>query len=215
MAVSGGPSSRRSASRSSDAWFPLPMETADRRGRADAAAAVVPAAAVPMAVIEVVAYIGVGSNLNDPRTQVRRALAALEDLPDTRCGACSSLYTSPPMGPPDQPPYVNAVACLVTRLAPLSLLAGLQGLEQAHGRVRDGIRWGPRTLDLDILTYGDRHIDLPELQVPHPGIPQRAFVLYPLAEIAPQDLCIPGMGLVSELLASCPPDGLRRLEARK
>jgi 2-amino-4-hydroxy-6-hydroxymethyldihydropteridine diphosphokinase len=165
-----------------------------------------------MPVTEVVTYIGVGSNLQDPRAQVSEALEALGKLPRTHCRARSSLYTSPPMGPPDQPEYVNAVACLATALPAMELLSALRAVERAHGRVRDGVRWGPRTLDLDILTYGDERIATPELRVPHPGIPERAFVLYPLAEIAPPDLEIPGMGPVRALLARCPRGGLNRLE---
>lgn len=165
-----------------------------------------------MPVTEVVAYIGVGSNLQDPRTQVSRALEALGELPHTRCRARSSLYTSPPMGPPDQPAYVNAVACLVTALPSTELLSALLAVERAQGRVREGVRWGPRILDLDILTYGEERIATPELRVPHPGIPERAFVLYPLAEIAPPDLEIPGMGPLSALLARCPRGALNRLE---
>jgi 2-amino-4-hydroxy-6-hydroxymethyldihydropteridine diphosphokinase len=164
-----------------------------------------------MPVTEIVAYIGLGSNLQDPRSQVSRGLQALEHLPRTRCTARSSLYSSPPLGPPDQPEYVNAVACLATGLAAPELLAALLAVEQTHGRVRDGTRWGPRTLDLDILTYGDACIDSPELRIPHPGIPERAFVLYPLAEIAPADLEIQGLGLLADSLRRCPRGELKRL----
>ena len=142
-------------------------------------------------------YVGLGSNLQNPREQVRQALQELGQLPRTRLDRHSSLYRSAPLGPQDQPDYVNAVACLATELAPLPLLDALQAIEQAHGRVRDR-HWGARTLDLDILLYGDRVIDLPRLQVPHPQMHRRSFVLKPLLEIAP-GLAVPGRGPVAEL----------------
>jgi 2-amino-4-hydroxy-6-hydroxymethyldihydropteridine diphosphokinase len=142
-------------------------------------------------------YVGLGSNLQNPREQVRRALQELARLPGTRLDRHSSLYRSTPLGPQDQPDYVNAVACLATELEPLSLLDALQAIEQAHGRVRDR-HWGARTLDLDILLYGDRVIALPRLQVPHPQMHLRSFVLKPLLEIAP-GLAVPGRGPVAEL----------------
>lgn len=158
----------------------------------------------------VVAHIGLGSNLAGPAQQVRRALAELAALPESRLLRHSGLYRSPPLGPQDQPDYVNAVAALATRLAPLALLDALQALETGHRRVRSE-RWGPRTLDLDLLLYGNRRLDLPRLQVPHPGLPLRNFVLYPLAEIDPQ-LEIPGHGPLAELLARCPRGALQSLE---
>ncbi|MCG5500183.1 2-amino-4-hydroxy-6-hydroxymethyldihydropteridine diphosphokinase [Ectothiorhodospira lacustris] len=158
----------------------------------------------------VLAYIGIGANLETPRVRVLEALEALAGLPHTRLLRQSSLYRSPPMGPVDQPDYINAVAELETRLAPAALLQALLELERRHGRVRDGERWGPRTLDLDILLYGDRIIDEPHLTVPHSGMQARAFVLYPLAEIAP-DLWIPDLGALEGLLARCPRNGLERL----
>jgi 2-amino-4-hydroxy-6-hydroxymethyldihydropteridine diphosphokinase len=119
--------------------------------------------------------------------------------------ACSSLYRTKPVGPRDQPDFVNAVARLCTHLDPLSLLARLQGIERAHGRVRDGTRWGPRTLDLDLLLYGREQIDEPGLRVPHPEIANRAFVLVPLAELGPEPPTIPGGRSLADLLnrASC------------
>lgn len=156
----------------------------------------------------VTAYIGLGSNLAEPVLQIRRALAALEQLPESVLRHCSSLYLSPPMGPADQPDYVNAVAALETTLPPLDLLTRLQRIEQAQGRTRS-VHWGPRTLDLDLLLYGDRIIEDERLRVPHPGLPERAFVLYPLQEIAP-DLELPGLGPLAALLANCPMDGLKR-----
>jgi len=147
------------------------------------------------------AYIGLGSNLADPRSQLLTAFDELARLPRSRLQATSSLYRSAPLGPPDQPDYLNAVAALETKLAPLALLAELQAIEAAHQRVR-GERWGPRTLDLDLLLYADQRIDLPGLTVPHPGLPERSFVLYPLAEIAPA-LAIPGHGALDGLLEQC------------
>ncbi len=147
------------------------------------------------------AYIGLGSNLADPQAQLQRAITELAQLPQSQLLAQSSLYRSAPMGPQDQPDYLNAVVALETALPPLALLAELQTVEAAHQRVR-GERWGPRTLDLDLLLYADRTIDLPALTVPHPGLYERNFVLYPLAEIAP-GLEIPGLGVLGELLARC------------
>jgi 2-amino-4-hydroxy-6-hydroxymethyldihydropteridine diphosphokinase len=156
------------------------------------------------------AFIGLGSNLDDPRRQVGRALEELAGLPETTLAAQSGLYRSAPMGPADQPAYINAVARLETRLAPEALLDALQAIEARHGRVRAGDRWGPRTLDLDILLYGDARIDSPRLRVPHPGLAARNFVLQPLAELAP-DLDIPGLGPLRDLLARCPAAALERL----
>lgn len=156
------------------------------------------------------AWVGLGSNLEQPREQVRSALVELTTLPDTRLIATSSLYRSAPMGPQDQPAYINAVACLETRLSAEALLDALQAIESAHGRVRRGEHWGPRTLDLDVLLYGSECISSPRLTVPHPGIAERNFVLYPLAEIDP-DLDIPGLGLLRVVLAGCSSEGLERL----
>lgn len=156
-------------------------------------------------------YIGLGSNLEAPIGQIRQAQRALEGLPGTRLRRQSGLYRSVPMGPPDQPDYINAVSELETGLAAGRLLDELQALERAQGRRRGAERWGPRTLDLDLLLYGAQRIDTPELQVPHPGLPERAFVLYPLAEIVPE-LDIPGLGPLRTLLARCPPEGLERLD---
>ncbi len=145
------------------------------------------------------AYVGLGSNLQQPVEQLKQALQALDGLPDTRLVAHSSLYRTRPVGPADQPDYVNAVAALSTRLGPEALLDQLQAQEQRQGRVRLGERWGPRTLDLDLLLYGEQVIDSARLQVPHTQMAQRAFVLVPLAEIAPADLRIPGQGRLAEL----------------
>jgi 2-amino-4-hydroxy-6-hydroxymethyldihydropteridine diphosphokinase len=134
----------------------------------------------------------------------------LAELPATELEARSSLYASEPMGPTDQPDYVNAVARLRSRLAPDALLDGLQAIEQRHGRQRDR-HWGPRTLDLDILTYADEVISSPRLKIPHPGIAERNFVLVPLAEIDSL-LEVPGLGPVQALLQRCPPGRLQRLD---
>ncbi len=152
-------------------------------------------------------YIGLGSNLADPLTQLRSALAALAALPQTSLAAQSSFYASDPLGPADQPRYVNAVAALDTELAPLELLDALQRIELEQGRLRKAERWGPRTLDLDILLFGDRQLAEPRLTVPHYHMHARAFVLYPLAEIAPQ-LYLPDGRALSALLAACPFAGL-------
>ena len=156
------------------------------------------------------AYIGIGSNLNQPVDQVTRAIAEIGKIPVSRCIAYSSLYCSPPWGPQNQPDYVNAVARLQTRLEPLALLDALFAIERAHLRIRTGQRWGPRTLDLDLIIYGDMQISESRLTVPHPRLHERAFVLYPLAELTPQ-IRVPGHGSVDDLIAKCPQGGLRRL----
>ena len=158
---------------------------------------------------EVDAYIGLGSNLDDPVTQIKTALEQLAGLDRCRVLRASSLYRSPPMGPRDQPDYVNAVVLLRTTLAAEDLLDALQAIEQQHARVRDR-HWGPRTLDLDLLLYGQSKIDDARLTVPHPGIGERNFVLYPLAEVDPA-LVIPGRGTVEALLEQCPDNGLTKL----
>jgi len=155
-------------------------------------------------------YIGLGSNLATPLEQLRSALTALTALPQTQLIAQSSFYASDPLGPADQPRYVNAVAALDTELSPLALLDALQTIELEQGRTRKAERWGPRTLDLDILLFGERQLDEPRLTVPHYHMHARAFVLYPLAEIAP-DLQLPDGRALTELLDACPFVGLERL----
>jgi 2-amino-4-hydroxy-6-hydroxymethyldihydropteridine diphosphokinase len=155
-------------------------------------------------------YIGLGSNLAEPLQQLREALHALAQLPHTQLCAVSSFYASAPLGPSDQPNYLNAVALLESTLEPLVLLDALQKIELLQGRERKAERWGPRTLDLDILLFGQRLIDQPRLQVPHYHLHARAFVLYPLAEIAAQ-LQLPDGRQLDELLAACPRSGLERL----
>jgi len=157
----------------------------------------------------ILAYVGIGANLDDPVRQVTTALAELARLPQSHLTRASSLYRTPPMGPPGQPDYINAVAELETALAPHALLDELQALERAHRRVR-AEHWGPRTLDLDLLLYGQRVIDDDRLQVPHPGVGTRAFVLMPLAELAP-DLDVPGCGRVDALCAAADAHGISRL----
>jgi len=144
------------------------------------------------------AYVALGSNLDDPARQVARALARLGALPATIRVASSRPWRSPPLGPPDQPEFVNAVAGLLTRLPARALLAELQDLERDLGRAEPVVRWGPRSIDLDLLALGDLEIEEPDLRVPHPDVQERDFVLYPLAEIAP-DLWIPGRGRVRTL----------------
>lgn len=159
---------------------------------------------------KVVAYIGLGSNLATPQAQLKAARLAIAALTGTEEVGFSSLYRSPPMGPQDQPDYVNAVMAINTELSAIALLRDLQKIELDQGRVRKDERWGARTLDLDILLYGSELIDVPDLIVPHYGMAVRAFVLYPLQEIAP-DLTIPGLGLLSDCVAQCPLDGLVRM----
>lgn len=157
------------------------------------------------------AYIGVGSNLDDPKRQVERALDALGELAGSRLIARSSLYRTAPFGPVAQPEFVNAVAALLTQLSPQDLLDALRALETAMGRTPVVQRWGPRRIDLDLLIQGDARIDTPSLQLPHPGIVARNFVLYPLRELAP-DLMVPGLGRVAELAARVDPNGIRPLQ---
>ena len=145
------------------------------------------------------AYIAIGSNLDDPVAQVKEAIEELDMLPDTILAERSSLYTSKPMGPQDQPDYVNAVVGLDTLLSPEDLFARMVKIEDLAGRVRDNEKWGPRVLDLDLLLYGKNKIQTAELTVPHPGLHERDFVIIPLAEIA-GNLNIPGHGLLSTLI---------------
>ncbi|NCA69827.1 MAG: 2-amino-4-hydroxy-6-hydroxymethyldihydropteridine diphosphokinase [Sphingobacteriia bacterium] len=158
-------------------------------------------------------YIALGSNLSQPAKQIRTALTELAGLPETALLGASRLYRTAPVGPPGQPDYVNAVAGLRTRLAPRELLTALQEIEAAHGRRRDGTRWGPRTLDLDILLYGDEQVIEPGLTIPHPELTRRAFVLIPLADIAPLTLLLPGGRTLAELVACCERTGVEPLDS--
>lgn len=155
------------------------------------------------------AYVGLGSNLDAPAEQLRQAFAALARLPQTQLVATSGLYTSDSLLP-GQPRYTNAVAALDTALAPLALLDALQAIENDQGRVRKE-RWGPRTLDLDILLAGDQVLDEQRLKVPHYHMHARAFVLYPLAELVPLGFTLPDGRSLADLLAACPFVGLERL----
>lgn len=164
----------------------------------------------------VATFIGLGSNLENPVLQLQQALPALAALPETRVIKVSSFYRSPPMvdrdaapGNSDQPDYINAVAGVETALEPRELLRAMLQIEQQHGRIRQQ-HWGPRTLDLDLLLYGQLRIAEPDLVVPHPGLHKRAFVLYPLYEIAP-GLQIPGSGALQSLLTGCDAGQLEKL----
>jgi len=160
-------------------------------------------------VVRVTAYVGLGANLGEPRQQLEDALVAMGGLPHTRIAARSSFYRSAPVGYQAQPDFVNAVAALDTGLAPGVLLEGLQGIERRHGRERS-FPDAPRTLDLDLLLYGEEQIARPGLTVPHPRMHERAFVLRPLAEIAPEAL-IPGRGRATELLEKCAAQDVERI----
>jgi 2-amino-4-hydroxy-6-hydroxymethyldihydropteridine diphosphokinase len=147
------------------------------------------------------AYIGVGSNLDEPREQVARGIDALAEIPRTELVARSKLYLTAPMGPQDQPRFVNAVVGVRTQLDATTLLAQLKMLETRLGRAQQPVvRWGPRVIDFDLLVFGTARIENETLRVPHPGIAERAFVLIPLLDIAP-DLDVPGVGRVRTLAA--------------
>jgi len=158
-----------------------------------------------------ICYIGLGSNLENPVEQLNEARLAINEHPQLEEMAYSSLYASKPMGPQDQPDYVNSVMAISTNLQPMTLLKTLQSIENEQGRVRKQ-RWGARTLDLDILLYGNQVIELPELTIPHIGMRQREFVLYPLAEIA-ADLVIPNLGKLTDLVAACPQNSIEKIAA--
>lgn len=154
------------------------------------------------------AYIGLGSNLEHPITQVRQAISELAALPLSQVHGVSSLYASRPVGPQDQPDFINAVVALKTPLSPLALLDQLQGLEQRHRRQRERY-WGPRTLDLDLLLFDREAIAHPRLSVPHPHMQTRAFVLAPLAELD-STLTLHNQPL-SHWLEQIPQPGIQRL----
>ena len=155
------------------------------------------------------AYVALGANLGDPKATVLAAFAALANLPESRIARCSSLYRTAPVGILSQPDFVNAVALLETTLAPEALLDALLDIEARFGRIRRE-RNGPRTLDLDLLLYDDIELDLPRLTLPHPRLHLRAFVLLPLAEVAP-DLAIPRRGSVAAWLPAVANQGIVRL----
>jgi len=159
------------------------------------------------------AYIGIGSNLDDPERQVRSAIADLAHLPKSRFLRASRRFRTAPWGRTDQPAFVNAAALVATRLSPRALLDALLAIERAHGRHRDGTRWGPRVLDLDILLFGHARVDEPGLAIPHPHLAERAFALLPLADLD-ADLDVPGQGRVRDLLARVDTQGCVPLDAR-
>ena len=159
----------------------------------------------------ITAFIGLGSNLQSPAAQLQRCVDALAQLPESKLVAVSPFYGSAAIGPGQQPDYVNAVAQIDTTLSPQALLTALQQVEQQQGRERGPERWLPRTLDLDILLYGDQVVNLPHLHIPHPRMHERNFVLLPLFDLAP-DLALPDGQRVRELLQQCSRDGIWLLD---
>ena len=153
------------------------------------------------------AWVALGSNLDDPPRQLDAAVAGLRALPETRFIAASRRYRSAPVGPQDQPEFLNMAAALLTRLPAPALHAALRALEGALGKRPPSVRYGPRRIDLDLLAYDQLTLETPALQLPHPRLHERGFVLYPLAELAPE-LWIPGRGRVAVLKALIPMDGL-------
>ena len=158
-------------------------------------------------------YIALGSNLDNPLNQVCHAVTALDGLPKSCLIAQSPWYRSAAIGPGEQPDYINGVACLKTSLSPECLLDALHTIECAQGRTR-WQRWAARTLDLDILLYGDRIVATDRLQIPHPRLHQRNFVLYPLADLAPQ-LRLPDGQQLATLLSNCGDSGITKLTDRE
>ncbi len=156
------------------------------------------------------AYVGLGSNLGDSVALIDQAIELLGDLKFTRVLCRSGLYRTAPFGPIEQQPFVNAVVGVLTLKAPTQLLENLLEIEQRLGRRRDGERWGPRHIDLDLLVHGETRLEAEGLRVPHPGIPERDFVLYPLLEVAPH-LSIPGLGVVRDLASRVVDRGVQRL----
>jgi 2-amino-4-hydroxy-6-hydroxymethyldihydropteridine diphosphokinase len=152
------------------------------------------------------AYVGIGSNLQSPRDRALEAIERMSTLDATRIVLRSQLYLTRPMGPLDQPDFINAAVGLLTQLSARDLLAGLLGIERSMGRDRQE-RWGPRVIDLDLLWMIDSVIDEPGLTVPHPGVSTRNFVLYPLADIAPT-IKIPRVGIVLDLKRDAGGDGI-------
>lgn len=156
------------------------------------------------------AYIGLGSNLGDSAARIGAGMQALRRLAQTRDVRCSALYRSAPVGITEQPDFINAVCVCATQLSAEALMQQLLAIERLHGRERTGPKGGPRTLDLDLLLYNDRVSDTPVLTLPHPRLHERAFVLYPLAELAPE-LVVPGRGELRALLRACPPQRVEKL----
>jgi 2-amino-4-hydroxy-6-hydroxymethyldihydropteridine diphosphokinase len=158
----------------------------------------------------VTAYIGLGANIGEPRRQLTEALTAMSGLPETRLAGHSSFYRTAPVGYQDQPEFLNAVAALDTRLAPGVLLEGLQGIERRQGRERS-FPDAPRTLDLDLLLFGEERIARPGLTVPHPRMHERAFVLRPLLELDPE-ISSPGKGKANAMLPACGSQKIERID---
>ena len=156
-------------------------------------------------------YLGLGSNLNSPARQINTALKAIAKLQSTQLVACAPWYQSIAIGPGSQPPYINTVVEIDTALKPRVLLTALQGIERQQGRKRI-VRWGPRTLDIDILLYANQTLNTRQLEIPHPRLATRNFVLYPLADIAP-DIMLPDGTALARLLANSSPEGIVRLDA--
>lgn len=154
-------------------------------------------------------YLALGSNLADPLHQVQSALNALAAMPDSSLVATSALYRTPPYGPPDQPDFLNAAVALDTRLDAESLLNYTQRIELEQGRVRKAHRWGPRTLDLDIMLFGEQTLNTPRLTVPHYDMHNRDFMLLPLLEIAP-DLCLPDGTRLADILTTLDSSAISR-----
>lgn len=158
------------------------------------------------------AFVGLGGNIGDVANTLMEAIWAIEALPQTSVRSQSGLYRSPPWGRTDQDPFINAVVELQTRLAPMVLLDSLIEIEEKFGRVRSADeRWGPRTLDLDLLLFGEQTIQSPGLCIPHPHLHERGFVLVPLAQIAP-NLDVPGQGRVADLLAAIDASGVEAID---
>jgi len=163
-----------------------------------------------MAVERVDVYVALGSNLGNREQHIIQACSDIEELSNVSDLQCSSIYETDPMGPQDQPDYLNAVCRFsLTEWTPNQLMLVLQGIEKNHGRVKTTVRWTARPLDLDILLFGDSQIDEPHLKIPHIGIAERSFVLWPLVELQ-ADLYVPGLGEASRLMASCQKFGIQR-----
>lgn len=157
-------------------------------------------------------FLALGSNLDNPVQQIKTAIKSLRKLPNSQWQSVSSLYQSAPMGPQNQPDYINAVARLTTKLDAYELLALTMQIEQNQGRQR-GQHWGARTLDIDLLLYGSQCINSEKLTIPHPGMHTRNFVLLPLAELVAEDFEIPGLGRLDLYLLKSGDDGISRLSS--
>jgi 2-amino-4-hydroxy-6-hydroxymethyldihydropteridine diphosphokinase len=159
------------------------------------------------------AFVGLGSNLQDPLEQLKSAVSALTRLPGSQVTAVSSVYCSAPLGPQDQPDYFNAVLAMDTELTPIQLLDALQGIESDQGRVRNE-RWGPRTLDLDLLLFADVQMATDRLTIPHPAMHERDFVLNPLAEICGDNMLLPNGTELGTLRVACADNNLVKTQWR-